>query len=495
MLLINKICFVLSLSLIFCSAIKAQQIEVKGQVDADYLMEIVTELASKEYAGRLPGSDGFNLAATYVANKFKKYKIKSVERDSFFQYFNVEHNHIKSPLKLEFVDKKDKRKPYKPGSDFVCRGFTGQGVYTADVVFCGYGISLPKHKYDDYAGVDVKGKVVMIFKENPSWKHIIDWPTIYPRYKAMIAASYGAVGVLLVSAPANSRNTKPIGSIATGPIAQHNNETTSMHISPEVAADLLKPSKYTLKELQSIIDTTKKPFSLDLGTKVYTEVHTEYTNQKPTMNIIGVIQGNDPILKEEYLLIGAHLDHVGSQGDELYFPGANDNASGVAAVLQMAKLFSENKEHLKRSVVFILFSNEEQGLYGSWHYVKNPLFPLEKTVAMLNLDCIAHGDSIQIGNGKSAPVLWQLAKDIDKRQQNLTVERTWSGGGADATPFFDMNIPALYFVTTNSYTHLHLPTDKPETLNKNLFKNITQLAYETAWQIATGNYQKEKNIR
>jgi len=491
----HKIVFLIVVLFKLCSFAQAQQIPVKGQPDVDYLMEIVNDLCSKEYTGRLPGSEGYNKAADYVALQFKNVNLNTIENDSYFQYFNVEHNQIKSPLKLELVDKNGKNKPYKAGDDFVCRGFTGQSVYTADVVFCGYGISMPKHKYDDYAGVDVKNKVVMIFKENPSWQHIIEWPPVYPRYKAMIAASYGAKGVLLVSAPKNARSTKPIGSIATGAITQQNNETTNIHISHDVAADLLKTSNYTLNQLQNIIDSTQKPFSLSLATQVYTEIHTEYSHEKPTMNIIGIIEGNDSILKDEYLIIGAHLDHVGSQGEHLYFPGANDNASGVAAVLQMAKLFSENKEHLKRSVVFILFSNEEQGMYGSWHYVNKPLIPLDKTVAMINLDCIAHGDSIQVGNGKSAPVLWQMTKDIDKNLNNLMVDRTWNGGGADATPFFDKNIPALYFVTTNSYTHLHLPSDKPETLNKELFKKITELAYNTAWYIATGHYEKEKNIR
>ena len=475
----------------FGNEVNAQGSPKEVKIDTAYLMGIVRELSSKEYAGRLPGSIGYNKAASYTAGLFKKYRISPMIETSYFQYFKVENNEILGPLKLQLINKDDSKIEYTPGKDFVCRGFTGTGIYTTDVVFCGYGISFPKQGFDDYANVDVKGKVVMIFKENPKWKFVIEWPPVYARYKALIAAQYGAKGVMLVSAPKDNKSTQPTGSISIGNIAQHNMETTDIHISNSVANDFLKQKGYTIEQLQNIIDSTKKPFSFPLDTRAYTEVRTNYTKEMPTMNVVGMIQGNDSVLKDEFLIIGAHLDHVGSQGDELYFPGANDNASGVAAVMQMAKLLSENKKYLKRSVIFILFSDEEHGLTGSWYYVNNPIVPLEKTIAMFNLDCVGAGDSIQVGNGKSAPVLWQMAHDIDKRTDNLMVNRTWSGGGSDANPFYDKYIPALYFVSTNGYTHYHLPSDKPETLNRDLFKKITKLAYATAWQILTGDYQKE----
>jgi len=481
---------------ISCVCLKsiAQELPKKYDVDGKYMMEIISDLASKEYSGRLPGSEGYNKAATYIAEQFRKHRIKPIDKDSYFQYFNVENNEIQSPLKLQMISNDGNNTEFKPGKDFVCRGFTGRGVDTADVVFCGYGISLPKQGYDDYAEMNVKGKIVILFKDNPTWKFKTEWPSSIPRYKAMIAAQYGAVGVMLVSSKYNA-SRQPIGSIATGTMNQHNLETTSIHITPEVANNFLKQKGYNIDQLQSIIDSTKKPFSLDLGIKAYTEIHTKYTQQKPTMNVVGMLEGNDSILKKEYLIIGAHLDHVGSQGNDLYFPGANDNASGVAAVLQMAKLFSENRYLLKRSVIFVLFANEEQGLKGSWHYINNPLAPLENTVAMINLDCIGFGDSIQVGNGKSAPLLWQLARNLDKENDKMMIEATWNGGGADATPFYDKNIPALYFVGSNSYSHLHLPSDTPETINNALLKKITKLAYATAWQIAASKYKKEKNIR
>ena len=161
----------------------------------------------------------------------------------------------------------------------------------------------------------------------------------------------------------------------------------------------------------------------------------------------------------------------------------------------MARGFAKSGIKTKRSVLFILFSNEESGLIGSTNYCKHPVLPLEKTVCMMNLDCVGYGDSIQIGNGKSSPNLWKIAKQCNDGFIKSMVERTWNGGGADATPFHNEGIPCLYVVTTNSYEHLHLTTDKPETLNGQLYEKITRLAYITARQVANGEYKKEEIIK
>lgn len=189
--------------------------------------------------------------------------------------------------------------------------------------------------------------------------------------------------------------------------------------------------------------------------------------------------------------MGAHLDHVGRQGNNLYYPGANDNASGSAAVLQLARAFVNGNVRPARSIIFVLFTSEEQGLNGSEFFAKNLPVPLEKIVAMFNLDCIGSGDSIQVGSGKSSPVLWDIAHKNDSLYTKKMVAQTWSGGGADATPFFNIGIPTLYFVSKYSYTHLHLPTDTPETLNAELFEKIVTLAFITASEVLKGGYLRE----
>jgi Zn-dependent M28 family amino/carboxypeptidase len=212
------------------------------------------------------------------------------------------------------------------------------------------------------------------------------------------------------------------------------------------------------------------------------------------MNIVGLIEGGDPKLKNEFLIIGAHLDHVGSQAG-LLFPGANDNASGSAGILEIAKTFVKSGLQPKRSIIFVLFASEEQGLNGAKHFVESWKKGYDKITAMLNLDCVGYGDSTQVGNGKSAPKLWEIANQIDKTKFRYMVDRTWKGGGADATPFHEKSIPCLYFVTTNSYDHLHLPSDKVETLNPKLYETLVKLTYLTAREVADGNYIRETVVK
>jgi len=294
---------------------------------------------------------------------------------------------------------------------------------------------------------------------------------------------------MFVSFPNDEKPQEPIGSTMHGNGEQVN--IPQIHINLPVANEFIEGSKYTLKELQTKIDSEKTSLSFALKSEAKIFVETEYVKEKVTVNVIGIYPGTDEKLKDEFVILGAHLDHVGGQAGEIYFPGANDNASGSAAVLEVARMFAKNELETKRSVMFVLFSNEESGLEGAEFLANNLGFDSNKVTAMLNMDCIAHGDSIQLGNGKSAPKLWELAKSIDSTNAKLTINGTWAGGGADASPFHEKGIPILYFVTKFSYTHLHCLTDKVETLNPKLYEGITNLAYLTTLKLAKGEYERE----
>jgi hypothetical protein len=381
------------------------------------------------------------------------------------------------------------KKVYHLGEDFVCRQNTGSGTLEAPVLFCGYGIDDNETGYNDYENIDVKGKIVMMFKQEPDW--LLNFggsPNLC--FRANLAAQKGAIAVILVSKPNDKNPQKPIGSVLDG-AGEHLDNLPILHINLNVAKDLLFESGYTLKDLQTQIDSSKKPVSIYLKKKIKMEIHSYYTKEKETMNVVGVLEGSDSILKNECVVIGAHLDHVGEQAGEIYFPGANDNASGSSAVIEIARAFVNSGIKPKRTIVFILFSNEESGLQGAQYYTDHPIYPLGKTTAMFNLDCIAFGDSIQVGNGESVQELWKIASNNDKQFTQMMVSRTWKGGGADATVFHKKNIPCLYFVSTNSYEHLHLTTDKPETLNKTLFEKVTKLAFLTLFDVSCGDYIRE----
>jgi hypothetical protein len=462
-------------------------------IKSDELLRTVKILASAEFDGRLPGSEGYNKAAKFASDRFAKIGLLPAGDEEFFQYLNVEYNKIDTPAVFNLI-MNNKSYPYILGKDFVLRGFTGAGNLNLPVAFCGYGIARPDLGYDDYADIDVKDKIVMVFKQNPNWK-INDeaWGQEYPREKSRVAYEHGAKGILFVSRPNDTKPQPLIGSVMHGE-GEQLEDFPQLHISIDAANVLLEGSGFSISECQTKIDKEKSPLSFLTRRKAEIKVKAQYEKSAKTMNVVGKIEGFDPELKKEYLIIGAHLDHVGSQAG-LLFPGANDNASGSAGVIELAEAFQKSELKPRRSILFVLFASEEQGLFGAKHFVENTKIDSEKIVAMFNLDSIGSGDSIQVGNGKSSPELWSVARKIDKENFNLVVEDTWSGGGADLTPFYEIGIPGLYFVSKYSYEHLHLPTDTPETLNPELYSSIVKLAYLTARNVADGNYNKETTIK
>ena len=462
-------------------------------IKSDELLRTVKILASAEFDGRLPGSEGYNKAANFSSERFAKIGLLPKGDEGFFQYLDVEYNKIDTPAVFNLIMNKEVF-PYILGRDFVFRGFTGAANIIAQIAFCGYGISRPDLGCDDYEKINVKDKIVMVFKQNPTWKiNDESWGNEYPREKSIVAYEHGAKGILFVSRPNDEKPQPLIGSVMHGE-GEQLDSFPQLHISLEAANDFLGLIDISINECQTRIDEKRIPFSFLTRTNAEIIVNAQYEKSAKTMNVLGTIEGTDPELKDEYLVIGAHLDHVGSQAG-LIFPGANDNASGSAAVLELAEAFQKSELKPRRSILFVLFASEEQGLFGSKHFIENLKIDPEKIVAMFNLDSIGYGDSIQVGNGQSSPELWNLARKIDKENLNLVVEDTWSFGGADLTPFYEIGIPGLYFVSKYSYDHLHLPTDTPETLNRDLFEKIVKLAYLMAREIAEGKYNKETTLK
>ena len=458
---------------------------------ADRLLEEVRFLASPECAGRLPGTPGYDRAAAYAAEVFAGLGLEPGGQDGWYQPLPMECNVIEE-CAVELIGADGGRDALVPGVDYSCRGFTGSGSVEAKVVFVGYGLSLPERGYDDYAGLDVKGKVVLAFKQAPSWR-LPDgegWDHMdLPRPKAQAARDHGAAALLLVSRPNDPMPQPVIASVLHGN-GNHVPDLPAVQVSVAAAAVLCRDGLAGLMDLQAEIDKTRAPASRVLAGSARVEVTARYRPEVQVPNVVAILRGSDPQLKDECLIVGGHLDHVGRQGD-VFWPGANDNASGAVGVLGVARAFAAAGTPPRRTVVFVLFAGEEQGLHGANFHADHPVLPLARTVAMFNLDCIAFGDSIQIGGGQSQPDLWRLARDIDAKHARLSVSGTWGGGGADASPFFNAGVPTLYFVSRYSYTYLHQVGDTPETLNPGLFREIVKLVYRTASEVAGGGYQRE----
>lgn len=460
-------------------------------VETENLKNTIDYFCSPRLNGRLSGQPGYDMAAEFAAEKFAGYGLIPLTGKDFFQYFSIETNQVLKGAEFYSLCNGVK-KNYKLGEDYIFRGFTGSGNLTdKEVAFCGYGFSRPELGFDEYSGIDVTGKVVIVFKQNPGWQiNKTSWGNGYPREKALTAFEKGAVGIIFVSLPNVPSPQAAIGSILDGEGIQ-NEYFPMLHLELKNIHDFLEGTGFSISQLQSVIDSTRKPFSVELKTRTGIFVKTDYLKDSRTMNIAGLLEGSDPELKDEYIVVGAHIDHVGGQGGEVYFPGANDNASGSAAVLEAARILAGFRGELKRSVIFVLFASEEIGLNGSSHFVKNSPVPLNKITAMMNFDCVGSGDSIQIGNGKSCPVLWSITKELDDKGSKLMIDRTWGGGGADATPFHIAGIPSLYFVSFFSYDHLHKTSDLPENLNYSLLKEIAELGIATVLKISGDEYTKE----
>ena len=460
------------------------QINKKGlELDTVLLKEHISFWSDPSLKGRLPGTQEYNVACNYAENYYDRFGLKLFSNYNHYrQNLIIKHNRFLGPCDFEILD--NCLKSHKPihGEAYNFRGYTGSGNFSANTVFCGFGIE--HEDYNDYKNVEVKDKVVLIFKTNPQFK-LSNLAHFSISCRAKTAKDKGALAVIFIPNP-NSTRKEPVGSVMFG-------DCEYMHNLPLIQTDLNTANIFfsdvdiDLHNLYNTINETKKPLSKHLNTSVSINVKTEFTDSAETYNIVGFVEGVHPDLKNEFILITAHLDHVGNQCDLIY-PGANDNASGCAAVLELARIFTQKEN--ARSIVFALFSGEEQGLIGAEYFVKNLPIPPDKIIAALNIDCIATGDSIQIGNGLSSPELYSIARSFDTNK--LIVQETWKGGGADLTPINDAGIPGLYFVTKYSYTHLHLPSDTPETLNIKLLKQTVELAYNLVSFIAEGNYQREE---
>jgi aminopeptidase YwaD len=478
----------LAISLI-CFAQKTDNNLWLEHISKESLMQTTGYLSSSRFMGRLPGSAEYEMAARYVASRFKESGLKPLYSDSFLQFFDVEHNQI---LKANayLVNNDGLKQELILGKDFVCRGFTGSGNIIGNLVFAGFGISTSN--YDDYANIDVNGKIVMVYKGTPNWKNPMGkWEKISPRDKARVAEENGAIGIVFIQTPNENPKLELIGSIACGE-GMHLNNFPMIQVSSRIASRLISIEGKTPEATFHKITTNQLPYSFEIDAKIQIDIEAKYTPNKRTPNVVGVWEGYHPKKKKEFVVVGAHLDHVGSQ-QGLIFPGANDNASGVAALVEMANALKKGNIRTKRSILFVVFSAEESGMQGSKHFVQNSAVDARKMLAMLNFDCVADGDSIAIGGRHSFPKLWAIAQCNDAMLTNNLCNKTFGGGGADAEAFYQKGIPTLYFHTSGGYKHLHLSTDTAETLNEDLFEKLTVVGFATLIDIANGKYKSEKD--
>ena len=391
-------------------------LDAAQSIDGRVLYHYVRELASDKYAGRLTGTPEYDRAAEWVASLLKSWGVEPAgDNGTYFQSFPNPYTLVLPGFELSLYipvggpkAKAEVRKYYRFDDEFMPGGTSSSGEVTAEVVYVGYGISAPELGYDDYAGVDVKGKIVLMEREVPvepgpnpdvfkKWR-----PYSFHQYKLETAAAKGAKGLLYNYGPiANPNNSYREGFVYS-------------HVGDVVVGDVFAGTGRDHAQVVAKIEKTLKPQSFATGKVVTIKNFTEHHPEGIGKSVLGVIRGSDPVLKDEVIIMGGHLDHCGRYG-ETTLPGANDNGAAVAAMLGQAEAMMKAKVKPKRTVLFAFFGAEEQAVHGSEYYSQHPVFPLDKTMAVINLEAVGSGNRWHVMAGKNFPGLYRFFDDADQR--------------------------------------------------------------------------------
>ncbi len=456
-----------------------------SEINISELKEHIKYLASDELAGRLSGTPQGLLAAKYIRDQFKSFSMLLGE--SGFQYFEVVTDVKLGPNNsLSFRDLEAKL-----DIDFAPYSFSKNTTVSTSVVFAGYGLEIgtDELKWNDYENLDVAGKWVMILRGDPENDKEDSKFLLFAddRDKVLTARDKGAAGVLFISGTKFDAEDKLV--------TLYFDKTSSdaglpvLNIKRAVADKILSSKNTTVETLETKIDDLLKPESFQLEVNVLAT--TEIIQQKvKTQNVISVIKGSDPILKNEYIVLGAHYDHLGmggqgsgSRAPDVSAPhnGADDNASGVAGIIEIGEKLASIKDQLKRSVVLIAFDAEEMGLLGSTYFTKHSLVDLKSIKAMFNFDMIGRLDSESLkmiinGTGTSA----EAERILDKHKEKFNLQLAYSPEGygpSDHAAFYGEKIPVFFF-TTGAHGDYHTPADDTELINFEGEKLVADFAFE-----------------
>ena len=452
-----------------------------GAITASELKKHVEFLASDSLKGRKPGTPEAAVAARYILQEFLSGGLTPL-CDNGFQYFGVITDVRLGGENIVYL----RGAEYGVMKDYVPLAFTSNAKVFAPVVFVGYGFDIEQDslRWNDYEGMDVAGKWVMIFRadpepDNPDSRFI---PYSDIRSKILTAKDKQAAGVLLVTPGSMEKDDRLI------PLVVENNEVTAgipvIHLKRSLADSLLLSAGVTADSLDALIINGKQPKSMLLTDSLLASA--EVIQQKQiTMNVVAMLEGTNPALKDQYLVIGAHYDHLGlgGPGSNSRMPdttavhnGADDNASGTAMVIELAKALSRKRALLERPVIFAAFSAEEMGLLGSRYFIDHPPVPLSGIRTMFNFDMVGRFDADKNAVSVSGTGTSQESDSLLRiHEKDLPFQVTHAPDGygpSDHAAFYAANIPVFYF-NTGVHTDYHTPFDDTEKVD---FGNAAKVA-------------------
>ena len=474
-------------------------------VSGNAALEHIRFLSSDALGGRGNGSEGLDKAADYIAARFEELGLRPAGDDAgYFQPFEVSLGSSLGQNNFLRFEGSSGEMDLRLHRDFEPMTFSGAGdVEATPVVFVGYGITAPEYEYDDYAGVDVEGKAALVMRHTP--RETGDGPFDPSRghatfvSKVVNAKAHGATAVLMVTDPVHHPGD-PKGLVKFGQdLGADDLVIPVVHLKQAVVERLLPEGGAKLSVLQENIDKNLEPASFEL-TDVQVHLRTDLERERRFVkNVLGYLpagvssssasQSNPsvPSGNDELLVIGAHYDHLGrggkhpGKGENQIHNGADDNASGTAGVLELARVLAGERGDLKRGVLFAAFAGEELGLLGSRYYTRHPTFPLERTVAMLNLDMIGRlrEGKLFVGGVGTSPI-FQSKLEALAVDEDLALTFSFSGHGSSDHTSFTMEGVASLFFFTGLHRDYHKPSDDWEQINASGAERVLKLAYQMA---------------
>lgn len=454
---------------------KEDIINAMHSISSHDLMAYVETICDEKYEGRLTGTNEYIECAEWLASFFNKSGLEPAgDNGTWFQEFTLPYTLVYPDcgvsLEIPAGNEGIITKHYDYITEFMPGSTSGNGTVNAEVIYAGYGISAPELGYDDYDGIDVEGKIILIEREAPvspsagpekfnPWREYS-----FHQYKLKNAVEHGAAGMIYNYGPiANPNNA-------------YNKDFIYVHIGDSVVKDVFSGTGKDHREVVQKIKKKLKPDSFNTGKRATIKMSTGHFENGRGVNVIGHRKGNDPKLAEETIIIGAHLDHLGKCYEII--PGANDNASAVAVMMAVAKAINDYDISLKRSVLFLGFGAEEQALVGSRKYIEDPVNNIKKSV-LLNMDGVGTGHSINATAGKDFPLLLKYFEDNAKRYIHRPLRsNSFSNLGRprlDASIFLSAGVPSLSFSTYGSRSYYHIPWDNIDMLNPEIMEDMARL--------------------
>lgn len=467
---------------------EAELLEHFHSITSDEVFTYAKTLSEPEFDGRLAGSEGYTKAAHWVVDHLKEWGIEPGYSNGFYKTFEQDYTDVKSvgALSAQLKGKSGNTitKTYSFPQDYYPGSNSDNGKVEGQLVYVGYGITAKAHQYDDYAGLDVEGKVVMIEPGHPKPDGLSDWKH-WSAYagssdKMANAKKHGAVGVLYISKIAS-------------PGIKFQENLLYLHLDKSVAEEFFFAQGLDYNSIKTSLKDTNEPQSITFRHSISLQAETAYYAEGSYSNVIGIIPGSDPKLKDEVIMVGAHLDGQGNLGE--VFPGALDNASGVADIMAAARALS-NLPAPKRTIAFFFIGAEEKGLLGAMEYAKDPLYTKAQTICYINLDMVGNGAGLYFGGGESFPEIYEHFKAANEKYIHRPLKtnflnRAYTGRPrTDGMALSQQGFRALSVHCTDRVKKLyyHNPLDTPETLVPEIMEDVSKWLYLSLYSLANDEH-------